>query len=225
MCDPISLLAVAGSAVAAGVNYAGQQATVKAQQQANDDWVAYQRDKARKADVADEAMRQKSDQARQETLNQLTPDQQKATQQQAADTLNTQMLGADNPAGDQNREALAGMVTPGADAQTQGVEADMASRVTEAARAARGRIKALANLTATGGGYGGMLDTAGRAITAGNQGIELQGNMRKGNTATLGVAQAVPVEQFAQGSNIAGSLASSLAGLAGNAFGSKFPIT
>jgi hypothetical protein len=225
MCDPISLLAVAGSAVAAGVNYAGQQSAMNAQQKANDDWVSYQRQKAREADQRDEALRQKSDVSRNETLNQLDRESQQGTQEAAAGSLEEKMLGADNPAGDQNVAMLAGGVTPGADAQTKSVEEDMASRVTNAAREARSRIKALASLTATTGGYGGMLDTANRAITTGNQGIEMQSNKRKGNTAVLGTAQAVPVETFTPGSNIAGSIAGALAGLGGNALGAKFPIT
>lgn len=219
MCDPISLVAAAGSLASAGVSYMGQQATMNAQQSANDDWVSYQRQQAREATQRDEVSRKRADVARTNTLDQLTPAQQAATQAADQARLETGMLGNQNPAGDQNIRLLAGA---GAAGPGDAVTADISSRVTSAAREARDRIKALASLTAYGGGYGSMLNTGQRALTAGSQDIEMEANKRKGNTATLGTAQAVPVETFVQGQNIAGGLASSLAGLAGNAFGSKY---
>lgn len=220
MCDPISLLAAAGSVAAAGMNYASQQSTMKAQQQANDDWVSYQRQKARTADANDESMRQKSDAARNETLEKLTPEQQAAQQAETEGKLNSDMIAAGG--GDQNIALLgAGANNEDPNSQNSQVTSALTDRVTSAAREARGRIKALASLTATTGGYNSLTDTANRGIVEGNQNIELQANKRKGNTAVLGTAQAVPVETFSAGDNILGSLASGLAGIGGSAFGAK----
>lgn len=222
MCEPMSLLALAGSVAAAGIDYAGQQATVKAQQKANDDWVAYQQNKAREADQRDEAARQKADASRQETLQKLTPEAQHQTQATEADRLQNLML-ASNPAGtDPNIKLLAG-ATGGQD-PSNAVTQEMSQRVTDAARQARSRIQALASLNSYGGSQYGMGSVAQRALQGSGQDIALQSDIREGNTKTLGVAQNVPIEQFAQGSNIAGSLAGALGNLAGSAFAAKMPL-
>ena len=77
-------------------------------------------------------------------------------QQSAATDLNSQML-AGSPAADNSNIKLLG----GAPAGTS-VSSDMASRVTNAAREAQGRIKALAGITSYGGGYQGMGSSAAR---------------------------------------------------------------
>jgi hypothetical protein len=101
------------------------------------------------------------------------------------------------------------------------VSTDMASRVTNAAREAQGRIKALAGLTSYGSGYGDMGAAANTALANSQEGINLTSDFRKGDTATLAAAQAVPILTYKAGSNIAGSLANSLASVAGTAFANK----
>jgi hypothetical protein len=212
MCDPISLIAAAGSVAAAGIGYMGEQATMKAQQGANNDWVAYQQQKAREADARDEDMRQKAESARQGTLQTMKPGEQAATAAAAEDKLSGDMLAANG--GDANVKMLSGQ-DQNAD---QSVATDLQRRVTEATRSARGRIQALAGLTAAGTGFDSMLNKGQENIDRGNQAIDLQGNMRNANTRTLATAQAVPVETFVQGSNPASGISSALAGLAGSAF-------
>jgi hypothetical protein len=215
MCDALTVAIISGvSALAsAGVSYAGEQSTMNAQNKANDDWVAYQQNAARTAAATDDKLRQQADAARQGTLQQLTPQAQQQTAATDTSNLTSQML-AGNPAGDQNVQLLSGQ-----DKNTDpGVTADIAGQVTTAARQARGRIAAMAGLSGYGTGYGGMQDTANRAIMQGNQAIALPSDERAGNTATLGIAQNVPVKQYTSGANLAGSLATGLAGIAGNAF-------
>src|SRR4029077_15605499 len=137
---------------------------------------------------------------------------QTAVQQGAATDLNSQML-AGSPAGDNSKIALLG----GARASTS-ISNDMASRVTNAAREAQGRIKALAGITSYGGGYQGMGSSASQALTDSAEGINLANNFRTGDTKTLGVTQAIQPVQYAQGSNIAGTIASQLGNIAGSAF-------
>jgi hypothetical protein len=209
-------LAGAGSVLSAGVNYMGQQDTLAAQQNANDQWLATQQQAAATAAAKDEANRQKASQAEQDTLAKVSPQAQQANQQTAQANLNTQMLQGSPAAPDSNIALLGGQA--GADTS---VQQDMAQRVTAAARAAQGRIAALAGISSYGGGYNDMGQQANQAITSGNQAIQLASDMRKGDTATLGVYQAIQPEQFVQGSNLAGSLAGSLANIAGSAFGSS----
>jgi hypothetical protein len=190
----------------------GQQETAQAQQQANDQWVATQRAAAAKAAAADEANRQKAQASLNTAEGQLGAQNQTAVQQNAATDLNAQML-AGSPAADNSNIQLLG----GTPADTS-ISSDMASRVTNAAREAQGRIKALAGITSYGGGYQGMGSSASQALADSAEGINLANDFRKGDTATLGITQQIQPVQYAQGSNIAGTIASGLANIAGSAF-------
>ena len=212
MCDPLSAIALAGSAVAAGVNYEGQQATVSAQNQANQDWAATQRAAAAKAAAADEVQRQKASAALGTAETALGPANQTQVQQNAATSLNSQMLAGSPAAGDSNIKLLGG------EPADTSVSQDMASRVTNAAREAQGRIAALAGITSYGGGYEGMGSSATSALSDSAEGINLANDLRKGTTQTLGITQAIQPVQYAQGSNIAGTIASQLGNIAGSAF-------
>lgn len=187
MCDPLSAIALAGSAVAAGVNYEGQQATVNAQNQANQDWEATQKAAAAKAAAADEVQRQKASAALGTAETALGPANQTQVQQTAQTDLNNQMLAGSPAAGNSNIKLLGG------EPADTSVSQDMASRVTSAAREAQGRIAALAGITSYGGGYEGMGSSASSALSNSAEGINLASDLRKGDTATLGIAR-----QFSQ---------------------------
>ena len=101
------------SAVAAGVDYSGQQATKQAQQDANDQWLAYQRNAAATAAAKDQANRQKAAAAESTTLNAVSPQTQQATQATAAQTsLTNQMLQGSPAASDSNVRCLAAAIPP-----------------------------------------------------------------------------------------------------------------
>ena len=212
ICDPLSAIALAGSAVAAGVNYEGQQATVSAQNQANQDWEATQRAAAQKAAAADEVQRQKATAALGTAETALGPANQTQVQQNAATSLNTQMLAGSPAAGDSNIKLLGG------EPADTSVSQDMASRVTNAAREAQGRIAALAGITSYGGGYEGMGSSATSALSDSAEGINLANDLRKGTTQTRGITQAIQPVKYQQGSDIAGTIASQLGNIAGSAF-------
>ena len=213
MCDPLSAIALAGSAVAAGVSYEGQQQTMAAQQQANDQWVATQRAAAAKAAAADEANRQKATASLNTAEQKLSPANQTDVQQTAATGLNTQMLAGSPAAGDSNVQLLGG------EPADTSVSSDMASRVTNAARAAQGRIKALAGITSYGGGYNDMGAASTQALSNSAEGINLASDFRKGDTATLGITQQIQPVHYVQGADIAGTIAGSLANIAGKGMG------
>jgi hypothetical protein len=196
----------------------GQQATVSAQNQANNDWVATQQAASQKAAADDEAARQKAVAAMQTTQQTVNPQAEQATQANQAANLTTQFEAGSGADPNQNVKMLAGQGDTGTD---PGVTTDMATRVTNAAREAQGRIAALAGLTSYGSGQGDMGQVASNAITQGNQDIALQSDIRGGIAKTLGVTQQIQPVQYAQGSNIAGTIASTLGQMAGNAFGSK----
>jgi hypothetical protein len=215
MCDPISAIALAGSAIAAGVSYQGQQETQAAQQNANDQWVAYQRAAAATAAAKDAANREKAQAALSTAETKLSPANQQQTQQTAQTNLNTAMLAGSPAASDSNIQLLGG------NSADTSVSTDMAQRVTNAAREAQGRIAALAGITSYGGGYNDMGSVANQNLANSADVINLTGNMRKGDTATLGVAQNVQPVQYKMGSDVAGTVASQLGNIAGSAFASK----
>jgi hypothetical protein len=198
----------------------GQQATVSAQNQANQDWEATQTAAAQAAAQKDAINQQKAQAALNVAQDKLSPANQTQTQQTAATGLNTQMLTGSPAAPDSNIKIL-GQPQAGADTS---VSSDMATRVTNAAREAQGRIAALAGLTSYGGGYGDMGSSANMALANSAEGINLASDFRKGDTATLGVTQQIQPIQYAQGSNIAGSLAGSLAGIAGKGLGASLKL-
>ena len=198
----------------------GQQETVKAQNQANQDWEATQEAAAQAAAQNDAVNQQKAQAALNVAQGKLSPADQTQTQQTAATGLNTQMLAGSPAAPDSNIKIL-GQPQAGADTS---VSSDMATRVTNAAREAQGRIAALAGLTSYGGGYGDMGSAATTALANSAEGINLASDFRKGDTATLGITQQIQPIQYAQGSNIAGSLAGSLAGIAGKGLGASLKL-
>jgi hypothetical protein len=194
------------------VSYEGQQQTVAAQNQSNQDWEAQQTAAAAAAAAKDAVNQQKAQASLNVAQDKLSPANQTATQQTAATSLNAQML-AGSPAAPNSNITLLG----GTPADTS-ISSDMASRVTSAAREAQGRIAALAGMTSYGGGYGDMGSAASTALANSAEGINLASDFRKGDTATLGITQNIQPVQYKQGSDLAGSIAGQLGSIAGNAF-------
>ena len=194
------------------MSYEGQQAAVEAQNQSNQDWEATQEAAARTAAAKDAINQQKAQASLNEAQDKLSPENQTQVQQKAATDLNTQMLAGSPAASDSNITLLGG------EPADTSVSQDMASRVTNAARAAQGRIAALAGLTSYGGGYGDMGSAASTALANSAEGINLASDFRKGDTATLGITQNIQPVQYKQGTDLAGTIAGSLGNIAGSAF-------
>ena len=196
----------------------GQQDAVAAQNQSNADWEAQQSAAAAKANQQDQANRQQQMAALNTAEQKLTPQAMQDAQQTAQNTLNTQMLSGSPAAPNANVQMLSGQTGAGADTS---VTSDMASRVTDAARQAQGRIAALAGINSYGSGYQGAQAGASQALNTSGEAINMYGDFRKGDTSTLGVTQQIQPIQYTQGSNIAGSLAGSLGQIAGKGLGSS----
>ena len=194
------------------MSYEGQQETVQAQNQSNQDWLAQQQAAAKLASDKDAANQAKAQAALSTSEANLAPANQTQVQQKAATDLNTQMLTGSPAAPDSNITLLGG------EPADTSVSQDMASRVTNAARAAQGRIAALAGLTSYGGGYGDMGSAASTSLANSAEGINLASDFRKGDTATLGITQQIQPVQYKQGTDLAGTIASSLGNIAGSAF-------
>lgn len=220
MCDALTaitgLLSV-GSAVA---SYEQQSELQSKQEDANNQWVAYQQRIRQQEDQRQEDMRQKADAARQDMLTTLDPGKQKDAQAAESDRLDSAMTQGMAPAVDSSTVAdqlLSGQASGG-----QNFKDDAAKRIGAATTAARNRIKALADIQSYGGSFNG-LQTQNR-INFGNadNAIGLQNNMRNGSLKTFGVEQQVEPVRYTAGPNLFGSVAGALAGVAGKGIGRSF---
>jgi hypothetical protein len=224
MCDPLTAVAALGSVASAGMGlYEGQQAssqiaaTRDAQNQANANWVAYQ-----KQAQAEDAARNKATTAQQDTLSQVSPQAQAATQTTEQQRLNS--LYTQPGAGGAQQGTAQGSLLSGESSGDQTFMGNLTNQVNQATSAARQRIAALATAGSYGGSFGGLGTTVPIAFAQGGNDINLQNAIRQGNLKTYGVQQQVQPIQYTVGPGTtategiakgAMSLAGSLAGMAG----------
>lgn len=217
MCDPLSAIGLIGSIGGAFMNYSAQQSAMSAQENANAQWVAYQRQQAREETARDEANRQKAQAAQQQTLTDLSaPKQVEAQQNEQGRLTNTltpdQLKGTD-------QQIVGDMLLSGQKNAAPQVTSALGASVTAAAQQARQRIAALATIQSYGGSQFGLQNTVNNALQTGNQAIDLASNYRRGDLAAYGVAKQVEPLKFQPVNSPFGSIASSLGGLAGKGLG------
>ena len=230
MCDPTALVALAGSAITAGASlYEGQQAqagieaTQKAQQDANNQWVEYQQKIHNEQAQAEDAARTKATQAQQDTLSKVSPDAMKATQATEQDRLNSlyNKPGAGAAAGtDPTAHLLSGESTG-----NQTFMDSLTSQVNQATAAARKRIGALATASSYGGSFGGLGTTTPITFAQGGNDINLQNAIRQGDLKTYGVQQQVQPLSYSvgPGTESQATLAKTLGSVAGQLAGAGGP--
>jgi hypothetical protein len=227
MCDPVAAITLVGAVASAGfaaqqgmAASQGLQETNDANNNANNQWLAFQQRARQTQQAADEAARQKEDAARVATLAKVSPEAQAATQSAEQARL-TSLYGA-SPGG-------AGMPAPGASALLSGQSGSkdvgsLTEKINQATAQASARIKALAAANSYGGSFGGLATTTPIAFAQGGNDINLMNNIRQGNLKTFGVQQAVQPVHYTVGpgteaaatlGKAAGSLAGSLAAIGG----------
>ena len=222
MCDPFT---AASAAVAlGGAAYQAVEADElnNKQEQANNEWLAYQRRVRDQENARQEEMRKRAEGARTGQLDTLTPDAQKAAQTAEEARLYGSMT--DGTDGTVNADTVASKLLPGQAQGGQNFKDDMASRVSAASKAARDRIKALASIQSYGNSFNGLGTT--NKINFGNSdaAIGLVNNQRNGSLQTYGVEQGVEPVRYTAGSNVAGQLAGVAAMVAGNRIGAKMAV-
>jgi len=218
MCDPIGMIGMAFSIGSQISQMQAQQDVMNKQQQANDEWLAYQRMKSRAFNAAQEGMRQKADTARVKTLNELTGEKQGAAQaeEQArlegefAPTVDAKTAEGARPEGDQILGVGGGRISQ-----------HYADALTTATRDARARMEDLATVASTTGSQFGLANRANSLLGESQDEIKLQGEFRQGNLLAYNVAKAVEPVKYAIGSGAgaAGGIAQGLAGMAGGRLG------
>jgi hypothetical protein len=231
MCDPVSMVTLAGAAVSAGASlYEGQQAqagleaTQRAQTDANNQWVAYQQKIHNEQAQAEDAARSKATRAQQDTLEKVSPDAMKATQATEQDRLNSLYTrpGAGTAAG---AGAPSASLLSGEHTGNQNLMDSLTQQVNQATAAARKRIGALATASSYGGSFGGLGTTTPITFAQGGNDINLQNAIRQGNLRTYGVQQQVqPVNyEVGPGTTQQMGVAKALGGIAGSLAGAGGP--
>jgi hypothetical protein len=220
MCDPLvgGLIAGAASLASAGVSYSEAEATQSAQQNANDQWVAEQQAYRKNFLDQDSALRDTANTARESTLNQINPANVKSNINTEQARLNTQFTGGGNP--DYSPVTASGAAISGGAADTT-TKNDLAKQVNQATAAARSRISSLATAQSYGGSQFGFGTSAPLALQSGSQQIGLASAERGNIAQTYGVEQQIQPLHYIMGPNagLAGTLASSLASVAGKGLG------
>jgi hypothetical protein len=222
MCDPLvgGVLAGVASMASAGINYMQQSSAMKAQEDANAQWVSYQRQQSQLALQKDEANRQKAQAAQQQTLTDVNAQSQQQQQQTEQQRI-TQTLDPSLAQGDTTR--IAGdILLAGQKNANPLLQKDVADQVAQASAKARQRIAALSTIQSYGGGQFGLNNTVNNAFQRGNQAIDLTGNYRRGDLAAYNVAKQVEPQRFQNVQSPFGAIATSLAGIAGKGIGSSF---
>jgi hypothetical protein len=227
MCDPLvgGLIAGAVSLGAGAMQAQGQADMASKQQAANDQWVAYQQRIHQQQVTADEAARQQAENARQQTLQKVTPEAQQQTVTDEQKRLNT-LYNEKSPYSQADQSNPASYATSG---ETTGpgsgsFMSNLTQKVNEASQLARQRISNLATAGAYGGTFGGLSTTTPIAFQQGAQQIQLQNDIRQGNLKTYGVEQQVQPLHYEMGSGTQalGGIAGALAKIAGSGIGSGF---
>ena len=218
MCDPLSLAVVStvGSLAASGVGMYQQNQAIQDQNKLNAQWRSWQEQQKRLAQSKDEELRRKADAARNGNLDKLGADAQMEDQAAEAARL-TEFYDGGNT--DMNTASINDALLSGQEAGGEEFKTDVAARLNNAAQEARARIKALADINAYGGSFGGLANRNAELFDKSGQGIELANNMRRGNLAAYGIAQAVQPVQNAPITDYASGIGNALAGISGKAWG------
>jgi hypothetical protein len=225
MCDPVGIIGLALSVGMQAMQYQAQQDMYNKQNSANEQWLAYQRMKARQENQRQESMRQRAEAARKEALEQLTPEEQiKAQQEEEARNLADRMP-APSPAGDAGSQLLGAGQQAGGVAQGGGsmLQNDLAAKIAEASKQARARIAALAGVDAYGGNSQfGLANRANDILGTSASDIAFQANLRRGSLVAYGAEKQVePLKyQMGGGSQSFSGLGSAIGGIAGKSLGS-----
>src|SRR4051812_36407312 len=153
MCDPVGMIGLAFSVGSAVMQYQAQQDVMNKQQQANNEWLSYQRMKARQSDANQEAARSKADVARGRTLDELNAKKQ----QEGQETEQTRLEGEFMPTVDaqtaQGQQSIGDQILGKAGGR---IEQHYADALTSATRDARQRMQNLAAIASTTGSQFGL---------------------------------------------------------------------
>ena len=221
MCDPISIIGLGFSIGSAIANQQAQQDMVNQQNDANAQWVAYQRRQSQEYAKRDEELRKNAAAARESSLSELDAKKQQAAQEGEQARLTTALTPEQTAAmarGDVSE--IDKTLLQGQAGTEAGVKSNIQMQIQQAAQDARKRIAALAAVQSYGGSQFGLTNRANAIFNAAGQDIRLASDQRQGQLAAYNVAKAVePIKIVQHGSSSAGGIANAMAGVAGKGLG------
>jgi DNA anti-recombination protein RmuC len=192
MCVPGLLSGLIGLATTA-VQMSHQSSIARKNEQAANDWAAYQQQERMAESQRQETQRKKAELARTDTLNQAKPEAMQEAQTEEASRLSEEFTSGvkdvDTTVAD---NLLSGQARGG-----QVFQDDLKSKLSSATAEAKKRIGALASLQSFGGSFGGLQTRNNEVALAGGNAIDLANNKRSGSLSAYGAAKAVnPVQYF-----------------------------
>jgi hypothetical protein len=222
MCDPISMIGMAISLGTSAMQYSAQQDMARQQENANAQWVAYQRRQSQQFAARDEELRRNAEAARTGSLSELDARKQTGAQENEQARL-TEALSPEDLAktasGDPN--TIAGKMLSGQQGGAEEVRAGIQGQIQKAAQEARTRIAALAAVQSYGGSQFGLTNRANAILNASNQDIRMASNQRGGTLQAHQIAKQVePIKITQTGGQALGGIAQAAAGIAGKGLGS-----
>jgi hypothetical protein len=221
MCDP--MVGIALSIASAGLSYMQQQSAANMQQQVNDEWISYQRQKSQEEWKRQEDMRQKAELARGQAVTDLAPDKQKEAQATEEQRLTKEMAPDQTP--EQQAQLVGDQMLSGQKGASSQITGTFANQLTQASKDARARIQALATLSSYTGSQFGLQNRAKDILGTSGQVIGLEGNKRQGSLGVYQAEKAVPPAKVVQSASPFSGIASSLGGMAGRGFGASLAGT
>jgi hypothetical protein len=217
MCDPMMGLSLLGSVASAAINYSQQQAAENMQNQANQEWMAYQRQKSQQEWDRQEQMRQTAENARQASVEDMSPEKQQEAQTEEEKRVEKEITPERMNQGD---DAIIGdQMLSGQQGTSSQIMGDVRDRITSASRDARARIAALSTMQSYGGSQFGLQPRTKSVFAKSGQVIGLSGNERQGSLGAYQAEKAVPVARVSSSPSPWAGIASSLAGIAGKGIG------
>lgn len=190
MCLPMGVLAAVAGIAGTAVQVASQMSVARKNEQAMNDWTAYQSRMRIDESRRQEDMRGRADKARQEGLQEIAPEAMVQTQANEADRLNEDLGQA------ADKINVSDALLSGQQSGSQVFQDTLASKLSNAATEARQRIKALASLQAFGGSSGGLDYTTQKSLQDTGNRIDLENNKRGSSLGAYGAEKAVNPKQY-----------------------------
>jgi hypothetical protein len=198
MCDPLTLGSLAIGAAGTAANTIGKARAEAEQKRRFEGWQKYQEKQREEERVRQEAMHKTAQEAQQKGLEEVSAASQVGAQAAEAKRLEGTYTGAagaeDNQAITPTSLADTGIAT----GETTGgniAASDLARRIADAGASAKERIRAMANVNAYGGSYGGLGTTMPIAQGRAGSAIDVANNLRRGSLQAYGVERNVePVQ-------------------------------
>jgi hypothetical protein len=217
MCTPLALIGAVGSIASAGMSYMQQSNLMQQQENANANWVAYQRQKSQEEWVRQDAARNRAEAARAQSTADLTAEEQSKAQGTEAERLTKDFTSPDML--DADPTLIGDKLLSGQKGGSGEIQQKIAERITNASKDARARIAALATLQSFGPSQFGLQNRANDIFAKSGQEITMQGNVRQGSLAAYGAEKQVEPQRFQATPSPWGGLAGALAGIAGRGMG------